>query len=589
MFKPTYVYPAEKEIVKNYSDILQVVAEHVTLSQTASGWIGTFLEPRGTMVTIYVDEKSQTFQIPEMKITGDVVRFLCSFTPQMFSTTEAVLLLASRAGIKLKSQDARKNTVDLDRLKALNENAKNYFRQELKNNDAFTKELLELLRIDTKTLDQLEVGYANKSTTAFHRSAYVSAFAYEELIYSGLVSKKRKTTPRGPIIPIRDEEGQTVGFAFKYKRYRTPEPEFGKNKWFFTKKNCLFKPNKVLFNLSFAKAEMREKGFVYLTLDVSIVCQLVRLSVPNVVCLCGDNLTDFHSDLIRKYCLKIVVIKEEKTRIKLMPLVIGMVSRGFDVEICKSSEILHRLNLFDSKSDFKTWVEENSKNFLIAKIKEYETGNDCSRMKILTVFFSIAARISDQDWLKEFIETVCTVTKFKHDTIFEIVQKKQAIYKAGRQSKHDQRQRIKTRERGEYKALKFFFLSGDELSTMGGFEYLFALLSNYTFVVPSFRDLFIRIRKCVDNKGLIDVDELFTNFENAEGLRRRLVRPFEITDLFRLKVNEIGVAPELIHPINEVNLKLIETKIKILSSIEESKSKFTKIKIRQLRQIQSDY
>lgn len=118
-----------------------------------------------------------------------------------------------------------------------------------------------------------------------------------------MVPEEWKAMRNRLVFPIRNEEGQLVGFG---ARRLTENPDIPK--YINSPTSGLYRKNELLYGLDMARKMIREKQFAILVEGYKDVLAMHAAGFRNTVALCGTALCDGHIALLKKYTSRVVVM-----------------------------------------------------------------------------------------------------------------------------------------------------------------------------------------------------------------------------------------------------------------------------------------
>ena len=265
------------------------------------------------------NEKSPSFVVsPEKQIChcfgcnkgGDIFSFVQELEGVSF--TEAMQILADRAGVKIERKSGAKakiNKTEKEEFFAAHELAADFFEKELWNtNDG--KKVLEYLHrrgLKDETIKGFRIGFAPDRYDALYPMLLKRGVKKDTLIKSGLVSTKKvgadevydKYRAR-LIFPIFDYLGKICGFGGRaLKSEQMP-------KYLNSPENVIYNKSKVLYGLSHAKKSIKEQDAVVLVEGYFDVVLPVQEGVENVVATCGTALTSDQGRMLARLTKNVV-------------------------------------------------------------------------------------------------------------------------------------------------------------------------------------------------------------------------------------------------------------------------------------------
>ncbi|WP_292598220.1 DNA primase, partial [Mesotoga sp. UBA6090] len=226
---------------------------------------------------------------------GDIITFYQKIENLSFS--EAVKRLADYAGIPIEVDTAES---EYDRYTAILSRLAGIYNRELReNNDEILKYLEEKRKISPNTISEFQLGYSPDERT-FSQSLPSKLRADEKSLLQFGVLLRRGTSFKDRfagrlMIPIDNESGRVVGFGG-----RIMIAEQGP-KYINSSESKYFQKNRLLFNLSRAKAAIKQLNYAVIAEGYFDVISLFEAGISNAVGLLGTALTEKHLRILGNY------------------------------------------------------------------------------------------------------------------------------------------------------------------------------------------------------------------------------------------------------------------------------------------------
>lgn len=294
------------------NDIVDYISQYVQLKKTGRDYSGLCPFHKEKSPSFHVSREKQLYHCFGCNASGNLVQFV--MRTEGLDFTEALKLLADRAGIVLPEED---NRVDhalhqkKQRIYQMNQMAARFFHKEL-TQDAAGKKALEYFqkrKLTPATIRSYGLGYAPDDYTALLRHMQEAGFTPDELAEAGLVTKREdryfdrfRDRVIFPIIDLRSNVigfgGRIMGEAKEVNGYKPP-------KYLNSAETPVFHKGRNLFSLNLAKkAAATQLLLVEGYMDVISVYQA---GVKNVVATLGTALTEDQAKLLMKYCNEILI------------------------------------------------------------------------------------------------------------------------------------------------------------------------------------------------------------------------------------------------------------------------------------------
>jgi DNA primase len=207
--------------VKQKVDILELVAEHVTLQKAGRNHKGLCPFHSEKDPSFFVFPAQQTWHCFGACATGgDVFSFVMRKEGVDFG--QALRLLAERAGIALSPREAPDRAEDQkrERLFQINEAATEYYHHLLLSTQAGGKarSYLERREVDTATAKDFRLGFSPDAWETIKSYLHNKGYAEQELVEAGLIIEKEgggsyDRFRNRLMFPIADSQGRVTGFG----------------------------------------------------------------------------------------------------------------------------------------------------------------------------------------------------------------------------------------------------------------------------------------------------------------------------------------------------------------------------------------
>jgi DNA primase len=292
--------------IRDANDVVDVISEYVPLKKRGKNFVGLcpFHSEKQPSFTVTPDK--QIFYCFGCGEGGNVISFLMKH--EKLSFPEAVKVLAKRASIPLpeKSFDA-KRAKQLDRLYYANDTANEYFHKNLyrEKPGKRARQYLKKRGFDSDIQELFSLGFAPMEWEGLINFARTKAIEPETLNQAGLAAPRTETSGyydrfRNRItFPVFNLSGKIVGFGGRVLDDKD-EP-----KYLNSPETPIYQKGKILYGLSLAKDEIRQKGSAILVEGNVDVISLYQAGIKNVVSPCGTAFTQNQAHLLARYAEKV--------------------------------------------------------------------------------------------------------------------------------------------------------------------------------------------------------------------------------------------------------------------------------------------
>ena len=288
--------------IKERIDIVELVGRKVQLRQAGRNFKGLcpFHNERTPSFVVFPD--GQRYHCFGCGKSGDIFTWLMDTENVDFK--DALEQLAQRAGVELKPSRPADPERDAhrQRLIELNELAAEFFASALWSGPrgAEAREVLERRGVDRQTAERFQLGYAPDSFEALRSHLQQKSGAPAELLAeAGLLSQNEQGRMYDRfrhrlMFPIRDREGQVVGFGARALGDSMP-------KYLNSPQTAIFNKSAVLYAIEKALPEVRNQRSLVVVEGYMDALTAHQFGFTNVVASMGTALTDGQVAQIRRY------------------------------------------------------------------------------------------------------------------------------------------------------------------------------------------------------------------------------------------------------------------------------------------------
>lgn len=286
-------------LVRERSRIEDVIGGYLTLRRSGSDMTG---------LCPFHDEKTASFHVSPARglfycfgcgAGGDVIKFLQQIDNLTF--VEAVQVLADRAGIQLRFDDAGQNAEPglRQRILAANQAAAAFYGRQLMSPEGVTaRQMLDSRGFDQGVAAQFGVGYAPKSGKTLHEHLHGLGFSDEELTKANLIRASGGWDVfQGRLMwPIRDSASVVLGFGAR----RLFDDDAMPAKYINTAETLVYKKSRVLYGLDLARTAIGKSGQAVVMEGYTDVMAAHLSGVNTAVASCGTAFGEDHARLLQR-------------------------------------------------------------------------------------------------------------------------------------------------------------------------------------------------------------------------------------------------------------------------------------------------
>jgi DNA primase len=286
-----------KDKVLEATDIVEVVGERVTLTRRGKDFVGLCPFHPDHKPSLAVSPSKQIFKCWSCGAGGDAIRFVQLRDRVDFR--EALVTLARRAGIELRSSPADRQSAELrEQLQAAVFWARQHFQRNLQSapGGQHAVEYARQRGLTPQTIERYGLGLAPDAWDDLLNAARRTGLRLEVLQQAGLIATNEsgKTYDRFRnrlIFPIADALGRPVAFG---GRTLGDDPA----KYLNSPETVLFSKSRVLYGLDLARSSIEERKAVIVVEGYLDAVLLHQYGFDHAVATLGTALTDAHVKLL---------------------------------------------------------------------------------------------------------------------------------------------------------------------------------------------------------------------------------------------------------------------------------------------------
>jgi DNA primase len=229
---------------------------------------------------------------------GDIFSFVMRKEGVDFS--EALRILAQKAGVSLATKQDEESKGEAERLKKMNEAAAEYYHYLLLRSSAGegARGYLAQRGISDKTIEEFQLGFSPDSWEALREQLVKKGYQEDELVAAGLLVEKEQggTYDRFRnrlMFPIRDIAGRVLGFGARALDDSLP-------KYLNSPQTLIFDKSGALYGIDRAKSAIRKQNLAVVVEGYIDVIVAHQYSFENVVASLGTALTEKQVGIIKK-------------------------------------------------------------------------------------------------------------------------------------------------------------------------------------------------------------------------------------------------------------------------------------------------
>ncbi|MBI2704750.1 MAG: DNA primase [Actinobacteria bacterium] len=291
--------------VRETSDIVAVMSEHVQLKRVGRRWTGLCPFHQEKTPSFNVNQELGLYRCWGCGVTGDVITFVREIEHLDFPG--AVELLAAKAGVTLRYTDqqegeSRKRKAKL--IDAVGQAAAWYHARLLSSADAGqARGYLRERGLDGDTVRTYQIGWAPDAWDELARSLRAPNDVFVDSGLGFLNSRNKQTDFfRGRVLfPIFDVNGDPVGFGAR----KLPDGDGPKYK--NSPESRIYAKSRLLYGLNWAKAAIVAENEAVVCEGYTDVIGLASAGISRAVATCGTALTEDHVRILKSFAGRVVL------------------------------------------------------------------------------------------------------------------------------------------------------------------------------------------------------------------------------------------------------------------------------------------
>lgn len=289
--------------IKFKNDIVDVIGSYISLNDKNKA-LCPFHDDHSPSFSVQKDK--QIYKCFSCGESGNVITFVQKYNGITF--TEALKMLADRAGIPLNVSTTRKINTKYEKLYEINDTVNKYFKANLLSNEGIKAiKYLEDRKISKDIINEFNIGLSTSNKLS---NILSKKYSYDELvkldICKDINGRYYDTFQDRIIFPIIDENNNVI--AFSGRKYTNED--LNNNtlpKYSNTKETDIFKKSEVFYNINNAINEIKKKREIVITEGFMDTIRMSSIGYKNVVAIMGTAFTEKHLEKIKKWKCKVIL------------------------------------------------------------------------------------------------------------------------------------------------------------------------------------------------------------------------------------------------------------------------------------------
>lgn len=289
--------------IKSKNDIVDVIGSYISLNDKNKA-LCPFHDDHSPSFSVQKDK--QIYKCFSCGESGNVITFVQKYNGITF--TEALKMLADRAGIPLNVSTTRKINTKYEKLYEINDTVNKYFKANLLSNEGIKAiKYLEDRKISKDIINEFNIGLSTSNKLS---NILSKKYSYDELvkldICKDINGRYYDTFQDRIIFPIIVENNNVI--AFSGRKYTNED--LNNNtlpKYSNTKETDIFKKSEVFYNINNAINEIKKKREIVITEGFMDTIRMSSIGYKNVVAIMGTAFTEKHLEKIKKWKCKVIL------------------------------------------------------------------------------------------------------------------------------------------------------------------------------------------------------------------------------------------------------------------------------------------
>ena len=289
--------------IKSKNDIVDVIGSYISLNDKNKA-LCPFHDDHSPSFSVQKDK--QIYKCFSCGESDNVITFVQKYNGITF--TEALKMLADRAGIPLNVSTTRKINTKYEKLYEINDTVNKYFKANLLSNEGIKAiKYLEDRKISKDIINEFNIGLSTSNKLS---NILSKKYSYDELvkldICKDINGRYYDTFQDRIIFPIIDENNNVI--AFSGRKYTNED--LNNNtlpKYSNTKETDIFKKSEVFYNINNAINEIKKKREIVITEGFMDTIRMSSIGYKNVVAIMGTAFTEKHLLKIKKWKCKVIL------------------------------------------------------------------------------------------------------------------------------------------------------------------------------------------------------------------------------------------------------------------------------------------
>ena len=370
--------------IMDATNIVDVVGEFVTLRKAGVNYKGLCPFHDDTTPSFMVSPSKQICKCFACGEGGTAINFLMKH--EQITYPEALRWLAKKYNIEIQEKELtdeeRKEQSDRESMFIVNEWAKNYFQDMLKNDPdgiAIGRQYFRSRGIRDDIIEKFSLGYALPKRDALAMAAQKAGYQPEFLVKTGLCISKESRNQGEPLVdryfgrvifPWLNVSCKVVAFGGRLLDARTKGVQ---QKYVNSPDSEIYHKDHELYGLYQAKKAIAKEDRVYMVEGYTDVIAMHQCGIENVVANSGTALSVYQIKLLRRFTQNITLLYDgdEAGIHAAMRGVDMLLAEGMNVKVLllPDGDDPDSFSRKHSAMEFKEHIEKNATDFISFKTR----------------------------------------------------------------------------------------------------------------------------------------------------------------------------------------------------------------------------
>ena len=406
-----FIKEEEIEEIRQKADIVDIISSYLKVTPKGKNFVALCPFHDDHSPSLMISREKQIFNCFTCRTGGNVFTFVMKYENVDF--IEAVKIVADKIGYNLNISNnfnSKKNNPDYEIMNF----ATKYFINNLNSSAGIdAKKYLINRGITEDIIKEFNLGLALNEKNQLYQILNKKNYELNDLEELGLVGKNGLDVYdffiNRIIIPIRDENGQVVGFTGRI--YHDEDT----SKYVNTKETKIYKKSKILFNYHLAKKYIRDCKNVIIVEGNMDAIKLSSCGIKNVVALMGVAISKDQMEMLKKLRVPIILMLDNDqagldATVKLGQI---MIDYGLDINVVRLNgakdpdEYIRKFGVDALKDNIK-----NAKKYIDFKLEYLKNNYDLNNIEELVNYVNeVLKSVNNTDDLTKDI----IITKISKD------------------------------------------------------------------------------------------------------------------------------------------------------------------------------